>query len=99
MGRRATGAYPARRGRLGFISPVSDHFCTSCNRLRLTADGRLRPCLLSDAEIDLRNPLRAGISEDELADLLVEAVARKPARHHLAEGIRSHNREMSQIGG
>ena len=90
---------PGAPGTLGFISPVSEHFCASCNRLRLTADGRLRPCLLSDAEIDLRGPLRAGINDEELADLLAEAVARKPARHHLAEGIRSHNREMSQIGG
>jgi GTP 3',8-cyclase len=90
---------PGAPGTLGFISPVSEHFCANCNRLRLTADGRLRPCLLSDAEIDLRGPLRAGINDDELADLLAEAVARKPARHHLAEGIRSRNREMSQIGG
>jgi len=90
---------PGAAGTLGFISPVSDHFCAGCNRLRLTADGRLRPCLLSDEEIDLRGPLRAGVDDRALRDLLAGAAARKPARHQLDEGRRATRREMSQIGG
>jgi len=90
---------PGALGTIGFISPVSQHFCANCNRLRLTADGRLRPCLLSDEEFDLRGPLRSGIDDAELKELLTRAVARKPARHHLKEGERAVNREMAQIGG
>lgn len=90
---------PGAPGTLGFISPISDHFCARCNRLRLTADGRLRPCLLSDAEIDLRVALRE--SEDDLAlrELINQAVADKPARHRLGDGEHPVNREMAQIGG
>lgn len=90
---------PGAAGTLGFISPISDHFCASCNRLRLTADGRLRPCLLSDAEIDLRGPLRAGKDDVALGELISQAVANKPARHRLYEGQHPVNREMAQIGG
>ncbi len=90
---------PGARGTIGFISPVSEHFCAGCNRLRLTADGRLRPCLLSEQEIDLRGPLRANISAEELEALIGQAIARKPAGHRLSAGERAVNREMSQIGG
>lgn len=90
---------PNAPGTLGFISPVSEHFCDGCNRLRLTADGRLRPCLLSDAEIDLCGPLRAGISDAELEQLIADAIIHKPARHHLGEGQHPVKREMAQIGG
>lgn len=90
---------PGARGTIGFISPVSEHFCAGCNRLRLTADGRLRPCLLSDLEIDLRRPLRSGISDEELVSLIKEAVRRKPDGHHLELGEHPVIREMSQIGG
>jgi cyclic pyranopterin phosphate synthase len=90
---------PGARGTIGFISPVSDHFCSGCNRLRLTADGRLRPCLLSDQEIDLRGPLRAGVSDEALAALIAQAVVCKPERHRLVEGLSAPGREMSQIGG
>jgi cyclic pyranopterin phosphate synthase len=90
---------PNATGTLGFISPISDHFCAGCNRLRLTADGRLLPCLLSDMEIDLRDPLRSGIDDAELKALLANAIARKPARHHLEEGEHPVKREMAQIGG
>jgi len=90
---------PDAPGTLGFITPVSDHFCANCNRLRLTADGRLRPCLLSDAEIDLRGPLREGADDAALRELLNQAVAGKPARHHLSEGEHPVKREMAQIGG
>jgi len=90
---------PGALGTLGFISPVTAHFCAVCNRLRLTADGRLRPCLLADTELDLRTPLRAGASKEELVGLLLEAIAAKPAGHHLAEDQIPQERSMSQIGG
>jgi cyclic pyranopterin phosphate synthase len=90
---------PGAQGTVGFISAVSEHFCHQCNRLRLTADGRLRPCLLSDAEIPLREALRAGISDEALKQMLVSAVVAKPERHHLAEGSTPEARSMSQIGG
>jgi cyclic pyranopterin phosphate synthase len=90
---------PGAQGTIGFISAVSEHFCHQCNRLRLTADGRLRPCLLSDAEIPLREALRAGTSDEDLKQMLVSAVVAKPERHHLAEGRVPESRGMSQIGG
>lgn len=89
---------PGAKGTLGFISPVSDHFCISCNRLRLTADGRLRLCLLGDEEIDLRPALRGG-SALELKALIERAVASKPERHHLCEGLGPQGRPMTQVGG
>jgi cyclic pyranopterin phosphate synthase len=90
---------PGAEGTLGFITPVSEHFCTHCNRLRLTADGQLRPCLLSDQEIDLRTPLRRGAGPDEIKALLLEGIACKPEHHQLALDEHPHNRAMSQIGG
>jgi cyclic pyranopterin phosphate synthase len=87
-------------GTVGFITPISEHFCFKCNRLRLTADGKLRPCLMSDYEIDLKLPLRSGISSsDGLKKLIEEAVANKPLRHHLAEGQIPKGRPFSQVGG
>ncbi len=86
------------RGTIGFITPVSEHFCQSCNRLRLTADGRLRPCLLDDAEVNIKRALRGGASTQELAALLERAAASKQPNHHLAEG-RAPGRPMRQIGG
>ncbi len=104
--RTANGAGPAKyyrlpgaAGTIGFITPISEHFCAGCNRLRLTADGQLRPCLLSDAEIDLRTPLRRGAGVDEIGSLLRQGIAAKPSRHHLAECERVENRVMAQIGG
>jgi len=90
---------PGAEGTIGFISPVSEHFCFGCNRLRLTADGRLRPCLLSDDDIDLRAQLRRGATNRELQDLIVRAVEAKPERHRLHEGISARGRGMAQIGG
>ena len=90
---------PHARGTIGFITPISEHFCVHCNRLRLTADGKLRLCLLSDEEIDLKQPLRSGISPAGLKRLIEEAVARKPLRHSLAEGHRLGGRPMTHIGG
>jgi cyclic pyranopterin phosphate synthase len=90
---------PHARGTIGFITPVSEHFCFNCNRLRLTADGKLRPCLLSDYEVDLKQPLRRGISSAGLKQLIEEAVANKPLRHHIAEGYVPTRRPFSQVGG
>jgi cyclic pyranopterin phosphate synthase len=91
--------FPHARGTIGFITPVSEHFCFHCNRLRLTADGRLRPCLLADDEVDLKQPLRSGISSAGLKQLIEAAVADKPLRHHLAEGYVPKDRPMTQVGG
>ena len=86
-------------GTIGFITPISQHFCFSCNRLRLTADGRLLPCLLSDDEVDLRYPLRGSASPEGLKHLILEAVARKPEGHRLAKGVIPKRGLMAQIGG
>lgn len=90
---------PHARGTIGFITPVSEHFCFCCNRLRLTADGKLRPCLMSENEIDLRAPLRNAVPLAELKKLIEKAAAQKPLRHHLAEGYLPHGRPFSQVGG
>jgi cyclic pyranopterin phosphate synthase len=90
---------PGATGTIGFITPVTEHFCYRCNRLRLTADGKLRPCLLSEEEIDLREPLRSGASASELKTLIEKAVASKPKGHHLAEGKKQKGRPFSQVGG
>jgi len=90
---------PQAKGAIGFITPISDHFCFQCNRMRLTADGRLRPCLLSDYEVDLKQPLRRGISLAGLKKLIKQAVANKPQRHQLAEGSVPKDRPFSQVGG
>ena len=91
--------FPQAKGTIGFITPISEHFCFHCNRLRLTADGKLRLCLLAEEEIDLREPLRNGASSAELKRLIEEAVARKPLRHRLAEGYVPKDRPFSQVGG
>jgi cyclic pyranopterin phosphate synthase len=90
---------PNATGTIGFITPVTEHFCYQCNRLRLTADGKLRPCLLSEEEIDLREALRSGASAEGLKDLIEEAIARKPQGHRLAEGNKHKGRPFSQVGG
>ncbi len=90
---------PGARGTLGFITPISEHFCYHCNRLRLTADGQLRPCLLSDAEIDLRTPLRRGAGVAEIKELLLHGIAVKPLEHHLDLWEKPEKRVMSEIGG
>jgi cyclic pyranopterin phosphate synthase len=90
---------PGAVGTIGFISPISEHFCYQCNRLRLTADGRLRPCLLSDYEIDLRTPLRQGADLAEIRDLLIRSIGAKPRGHRLDESIAPRERVMSEIGG
>jgi cyclic pyranopterin phosphate synthase len=95
---------PGARGTIGFISPLTEtSFCSRCNRMRLTSDGKLRPCLLREDEIDLKLPLRSdeiGAPMKELKRLILKAVASKPEHHHLNEGVaRLVNRKMSQIGG
>ncbi len=87
------------RGEVGFISPVSAPFCASCTRVRLTADGKLRLCLLKDGELDLRTPLRQGATSEELAELMAQSIYRKPWGHDLAGGTIPLNRIMSEIGG
>ena len=101
-GQKPEGWGPARYftfkgalGTVGFISPLSRHFCAECNRLRLTADGKLRPCLFSDEEFDVREALRAG--DDEAVRLILKEVLwAKPDEHHDKIGT---ERGMSQIGG
>ncbi len=90
---------PGATGTLGFIGAISEHFCTSCNRLRLTADGRLRPCLMSSEEIDLSAPLRKDASMEEVKALLSQAIHRKPPGHRLSEAVTPQDRTMAQIGG
>jgi cyclic pyranopterin phosphate synthase len=90
---------PGAKGTVGFISQITFDFCSRCNRLRLTHDGFLRPCLMSDGELDLRTALRSGANDAEIADLFRHTVAHKPERHYLAEGQRVTGRGMSQIGG
>jgi len=82
------------------VNPVSEPFCADCNRIRLTAEGKLRTCLFSLHETDLRDPLRAGAADAELESLIREAVWRKELKHHVSEpGFRQPARTMSQIGG
>ncbi len=90
---------PGAEGTLGFIGALSEHFCASCNRLRLTADGRLRPCLLSTHEIDLSDPLRAGASLEAIKELVAQAIQHKPQGHRLAEAHAPRDRTMAEIGG
>lgn len=92
---------PGGFGRVGFIAPLSWHFCGSCNRLRLTSDGKLRTCLFSEKEIDIKGPLRAGASIAELADIFRLAAIRKPHGHRLdrTDIERHFGRDMQAIGG
>jgi GTP 3',8-cyclase len=87
-------------GEVGFVNPVSEPFCSSCDRIRLTADGKLRTCLFSRREWDLKKPLRAGASDTELEALLRNAVAHKELKHRINDpGFVRASRSMSQIGG
>jgi len=98
-GRPEAGLPPAT---IGLINAITEHFCDRCNRLRLTADGKINPCLASPLEIDLRRALRSGAGDDELARLLGLAVRRKPLEHHMTIGAaadRGRRRRMSRIGG
>jgi GTP 3',8-cyclase len=94
-GRPATTVIPGAEGTVGVITPLSHHFCGECNRLRLTADGRLRTCLFSDEEIDVRTVLRSG-TDDDVRAVIRAALASKPESHSMRVGT---TRGMSQIGG
>ena len=88
------------RGEIGFINPVSEPFCSDCNRIRITADGKLRTCLFSMHETDLLGPMRAGASDEELETVVRDAVWRKELKHRIGEeGFRPPARTMSAIGG
>ncbi|MBN1302809.1 MAG: GTP 3',8-cyclase MoaA [Anaerolineales bacterium] len=90
---------PDGKGDVGFISSVSHPFCASCTRARLTADGRLRLCLLRENEVDLLTPVREGATLDELRDLILNGIWEKPWGHELAKGVIPMNRVMNEIGG
>ena len=87
-------------GEIGFVNPVSEPFCSTCDRIRLTADGQLRTCLFSRREWDLKTPLRTGASDEQLAELMRFAVAHKELKHKINDpGFVRASRSMSQIGG
>jgi cyclic pyranopterin phosphate synthase len=87
-------------GEIGFISPLTHHFCSTCNRLRLTASGGLKPCLLSDAEEDLRRPMRNHASDEDLVRIFLRAAARKPCEHApVSDSSAPFSGQMSSIGG
>jgi GTP 3',8-cyclase len=90
---------PGATGTIGFIGAISHRFCDQCNRLRLTADGKLRPCLLRDDEIDLRAPLRRGAGIEELEELIVQAAHLKKEHHEVGAAVNTMERQMWQIGG
>lgn len=90
---------PEAAGTLGFISSVTQPFCADCNRARLTADGRLRLCLLREKEVNLMEPLRNGATNDQLKQIIEEGIWWKPWGHKLGEDIIPLNRVMSEIGG
>ncbi|MDI3481710.1 MAG: 3,8-cyclase [Tepidanaerobacteraceae bacterium] len=87
-------------GAVGFITPISRHFCNACNRMRLTADGKLKPCLESDLELDVKTALREKRGEEELRRIFMEALSKKPVCHHMVpESGAGYLRRMWQIGG
>jgi cyclic pyranopterin phosphate synthase len=87
-------------GEIGLIQPISQHFCATCNRLRLTANGHLRLCLLSNLQEDLITPIRNGCSDDELKDIILSAVQKKPMQHNFRGGSADCLKDrMSAIGG
>jgi cyclic pyranopterin phosphate synthase len=90
---------PGGVGTIGFIATVSQPFCASCTRARLTSDGRLRLCLLSEMEVDLLTPMRNGASDLELRQMILDSIWQKPWGHRLAHGAIPLNRAMSEIGG
>ena len=91
--------FDGAKGEVGVISAVSNHFCSTCNRLRLTADGKLRPCLLSDREVDIKEALREGAGRQELMGIIAEAIDLKPDGHRLDRETAHCRKSMSRIGG
>jgi cyclic pyranopterin phosphate synthase len=92
---------PGAVGKVGFIAPISWHFCGSCNRLRLTADGKIKTCLFSREEIDIKTPLRTGATQNDIISIFRQAVAHKPSGHHLSAKDHQNacQRAMRAIGG
>ena len=92
---------PQARGVFGFITPISEHFCHHCNRIRLTADGKIKPCLLSNREFDIKSVLRSEVSDREIYEMFLQAVENKPAGHKLGDNGKNNKlrRGMSQVGG
>ncbi len=90
---------PGGRGIVGFINPVSHPYCDTCNRMRLTADGKFKHCLLHDGELDVKQVIRQGGSLEDVERFVEEAKAIKPLRHALEFGIRTKKRHMFQVGG
>jgi cyclic pyranopterin phosphate synthase len=87
-------------GEIGLIGAVSSHFCEECNRIRLTPDGKIRTCLFSDDEIDVREILRNGGTDQDLKERLLVALGTKPERHHInSHQFKKCQRNMSAIGG
>jgi cyclic pyranopterin phosphate synthase len=92
--------FPGSRGKVGIIRPMTHHFCSSCNRLRLTASGQIRPCLLTDIQIDIRDVLRGSGGDAQIEKTLLKAVSAKPDGHHLNdENPRAVRDQMTAIGG
>jgi len=90
---------PNARGVIGFISPVSEPYCGTCNRMRLTADGKFHLCLLNDDELDVRHAIRSGGGVEAVREILLRAVDAKPTGHALHRGRSTENRDMYQLGG
>jgi cyclic pyranopterin phosphate synthase len=90
---------PGARGVVGFISPVSEPYCGSCNRMRLTADGRFHLCLLNDDELDVKRAIRSGGGVERVREILLAAVTAKPIGHALSRGRSTERRDMYQLGG
>ncbi len=90
---------PGAAGTIGFISQITNDMCLDCNRLRLTSDGQLRPCLMADGEVDLRAALRGSATDDDIAELFRLTVLHKPKEHRLEDGKAPVGRGMSQLGG
>jgi cyclic pyranopterin phosphate synthase len=93
--------WPKAAGMIGIISPVSNHFCAACNRIRLTADGKLRNCLFSDQEVDIKSSLRQGGTDAELSQILRDSIDNKPEKHSLQSDVfrKCQSRPMVAIGG
>jgi len=90
--------YPEAMGKIGFISPMSNHFCGICNKIRLTSDGKLKPCLHSNLEIDLNHVLKTA-DHETLKEAIKTAITNKEERHHLNDGAEPITRDMNKIGG
>jgi len=91
--------FPGGTGQIGFISPMSSHICNECNRIRLTPDGKLKPCLFSDAEYDVKALLRGRATDEEVADFIRNVVGAKPEKKFETGTIKKCQRSMRNIGG